>query len=249
MPSSIFPSFNRQVTELWDREWVHYLSTEQIFQHAAPASRLKLIGNLKGASPSVTYHTVLAADERYGNLDPLKVWCAGDAIIDRSVLELGCGCGSVGKQLALVCRDYLGLDYSELAIAIARGTSPPNCEFRHISDHEALDLKRGKYDVMVARHFFIHQNFDSALNVLRIAKFLLKPNGLVCADFYFGNPAVRQGVVYRAKSPLDPRYPSCGFEYSPQEMRELADAGGFKIRSTEIGRQQQRCFVMLESCS
>ena len=75
MPSSIFPPFDQEATELWDREWLHYLKTERMFPHLVPAERLTLIGSLTGASPSATYHTVLTADERYGELGPLKVWC------------------------------------------------------------------------------------------------------------------------------------------------------------------------------
>src|SRR5579872_4620009 len=215
-----------------------------MYQHLVPASGLGVVGELHGASPAQTYETVLTADKRYGSLGPLCIWCPGDDIVGRNILEIGCGCGFLGKQLGLVCEHYLGLDYSELALAIARGSSPSNCEYRHVSDGVTLTPQRARYDVALGRQFFIHQNFDSALMVLGIAAFLLKPGGLVCADFYCGNRLIPQGIVYPAKAALDPVNPSCGFEYSDQEVAELAAAWRFSVLSTTVDLDRQRKFVV-----
>ena len=244
--SSVFPAFDRELTERWDAEWLNYLGTESMYPHLVPASGLRLVGKLEGASPAQTYETVLTADERYGPLGPLCIWCAGDNVLGRNVLEIGCGCGFLGKQLGLVCEHYLGLDYSELALAIARGASPSNCEYRRVSDGVTLEQHRARYDVAVGRQFFIHQNFENALMVMGIAAFLLKPGGLVCADFYCGNRQIPQGIVYPAKAALDPIHPSCGFEYSDEEIAELAAAQRFRILSMSLDMDRQRRFVIFE---
>jgi SAM-dependent methyltransferase len=245
--SSVFPIFDREVTERWDAEWLNYLSTESMYPHLVPAAGLSLIGNLQGAPPSQTYETVLTADARYGPLGPLGIWCPGDELVGRNVLEIGCGCGFLGKQLGLVCGHYLGLDYSELALAIARGASPSNCEYRHVCDGPALEPQRARYDVAVGRQFFIHQNFNSALTVMGIAAFLLKRGGFICADFYCANPLVPQGIVYPARAPLDPINPSCGFEYSDADVAELAAAHRLNVVSTSLDREKQRRFVIFET--
>ena len=247
LPSRIFPAFDPEIAQRWDHEWLNYLATENMYPHLVPATGLTLIGSLEGASAAATFNTVLAADQRYGALSPLKIWCPGDQIAGRKVLEIGCGCGFLGKQLGLVCELYLGLDYSELALAVARGASPPNCEYWHVSDQNALQGRRGQFDVMVSREFFIHQNFESALTVLGIAKFLLKPKGLVCADFYWANRLVPQGIVYAAKASLDPVNPSCGFEYAESEVTELAAAHDLTVLSMILDPERQRRFVLFET--
>jgi SAM-dependent methyltransferase len=176
----------------------------------------------------------------------LAIWCAGDDLIDRDVVEIGCGCGVLGKQFGTVARSYLGLDYSELALAIARGASPSNCTYGMPSDRKLLEPLAHSCDTLVGREFFIHQNLDQARRVLRIARHLIRPGGIICADFYHTNPDIPQGAVHPADSPLDPQYASAGFHYEPADTQLLADEFGLTIRSQDRDFERQRLFTIFE---
>jgi hypothetical protein len=101
-------------------------------------------------------------------------------------------------------------------------------------------------DTMVGRFFFIHQNFNNAMWVLKLLNLLLKQGGIVNADFYKANPKIPQGIVFPAKSPLSEKYPSCAFEYTESEVQELANNLGFKIIKTDFDQEMQRFFVRFE---
>ncbi|OKH18857.1 class I SAM-dependent methyltransferase [[Limnothrix rosea] IAM M-220] len=229
-------------TERWDREWITYFNTEDPspfllnFQRLKP--NLKIIKSLTKLSDKDVLKTSLV-----NSLPPLAIWSNGRDLVGKKVLEVGCGPGFLGKQLGLVCHSYLGIDYSQLALSIARLVSPSNCNYLHISDTESLLKQSSTIDTMVGRFFFIHQNFDNATWLLELANLLLKQDGIVNADFYKANLKTPQGVVFPAKSPLSEKYPSCAFEYTESEVQELADNHGFEIISTDIDREMQRLFV------
>ncbi len=152
----------------------------------------------------------------------------------------------LGKQLGFLCQNYLGIDYSQLALSIARLVSPDNCNYIHISDTQSIMEQANTIDTMVGRFFFIHQNFNNAMWVLKLLNLLLKQGGIVNADFYKANPKIPQGIVFPAKSPLSEKYPSCAFEYTESEVQELANNLGFKIIKTDFDQEMQRFFVRFE---
>ena len=53
-------------------------------------------------------------------------------------MELGCGCGNLGKLISRYAAHYLGADYSTLALKIARLVSPLNCSYVHVADRASL---------------------------------------------------------------------------------------------------------------
>lgn len=176
----------------------------------------------------------------------LNIWIPGKDLADKNVLEIGCGPGFLGKQIGLIAKSYLGIDYSKLALSIAKLVSPDNCDYIHISDFQNLADRADTIDTMVGRFFFIHQNFDNAIWVLKLARLLLKPGGAIAADFYKGNPEIEQGIVFPAKSPLSSQYPSCGFEYTEAQIQELAKITELKIVNIDRHLEMQRLFVRFE---
>src|SRR5581483_3182119 len=137
-------------------------------------------------------------------------------------------------------------DYSQLALSLARLLSPPGCTYLHLSQTEEIRKQRGRFDAMVGRFFFIHQNFDNATWLLHLARLLLRPGGHVHADFYRGDPDVPQGIIFPAKSPLSSVHASCAFEYTEEDAQALAKLTGFKVVKVQRHLPMQRLFVRFE---
>jgi 2-polyprenyl-3-methyl-5-hydroxy-6-metoxy-1,4-benzoquinol methylase len=233
-------------TRRWDREWINYFNTEvdpRVYLMDHPRmipiqETIDRVGTLSDEEMLVT--------QLFKNMLYLSIWVPGADLVDKAVLEIGCGQGYLGKQLAYVAHHFLGIDYSEFALSIARLVSPPNCVYLHLSQADEMLRHRATIDTMVARYFFIHQNFETARWVLQLAHLLLKPGGRVHADFYQGDPQVEQGIVYPARSKLETEQPSCAYEYSQADVRELAALTGFKVVHEQRHVPMQRLFVRLE---
>jgi len=232
-------------TERWDREWITYFNTEDPRNFLVDYQRLtknqQTIDNFNKLSEEEVLDICVCQD-----LPPLRIWIPGSDLVNKRVLEIGCGPGFLGKQMGFVAKNYLGIDYSKLAISIARLVSPSNCNYLHISDRKGIVNYANSMDTMVGRFFFIHQNFTNSAWVLKLAHLLLKPGGVVSADFYQANPDIEQGVVFPAKHALSQQYPSCAFEYSESEVQELATQCGFKIANIHRHLEMQRMFVRFE---
>lgn len=226
----------------WDKEWMHYFSTEDRFAHLRRYDRLVVNDDLQGKPAEQVFHSNLVIEDGDAAPGALRIWIEGEAILGRDVLEIGCGCGWLGKRLGLVAHSYLGLDYSEFAIAVARGVSPPNCRYLHLSDREPITGCAGAFDTMVGREFFIHQNYANASWVLKLGAFLLRPGGQVSADFYLPNRRIPQGVLHPARSPLDPVHASCAFLFDEKDLRSLAGEAGLALVDIVDRLDQQRRF-------
>lgn len=233
-----------EATRRWDREWLQYLSTESPKAHLATFDRLEIARNaaskLATKSAREVHGSVLAA-----GYSTLAIWVEGAALVGKRVLEIGCGCGYLGKQLGAIAAGYLGLDHSRFALHVGELTSPDNCVYAHLSDFDRIREHAGTMDTMVARYFFIHQNFASASWVLRLAAYLLKRGGRIGADFWLTNPKAPRGVVHPALHDLDSQHPSCAFEFTLPQIAELARVNGFELESQDEVLAQQRRFVTL----
>ena len=232
-------------TKRWDREWIEYFNTEDPKPFLADHRRLEINRKTVKELPTMLDKETIQTSI-FNGLPALAIWCNGSDLVGKKVLEIGCGPGFLGKQLGLVCESYLGIDYSQLALSIARLVSSENCNYVHISDTQSILEHANSMDTMLGRFFFIHQNFDNAAWVLGLANILLKSGGIVNADFYQANPHIPQGVVFPSKKPLSSQYPSCAFEYTESEVQELADQTGFKIIATYLDQKMQRLFVRFE---
>ncbi|MBE7555396.1 MAG: class I SAM-dependent methyltransferase [Anaerolineales bacterium] len=237
---------DQSLTDRWDREWLTYFLTENPRPFLVDHHHLRLIDNVRRKEAVEIYNTALVSVqgvEGLLSLGALGIWVKGADLVRKNVLEIGCGPGFLGKQLGMIAAAYVGIDYSKLALSIARLTSPPNCFYYHLADLSQITQHAGTMDTMVGRNFFIHQNYENLLWILQLAYMLLKPGGLMSADFYQGNPAIPQGVVHLARNKLDPRYPSCAFEFSIQEIEQAAKEAGFTVQNVTDNLDLQRRFV------
>jgi 2-polyprenyl-3-methyl-5-hydroxy-6-metoxy-1,4-benzoquinol methylase len=232
----------RRLSERWDREWIHYFQLEDPTPYLLPHERLTLAANITRLAPREVHGTRLTLEVA----KPLHIFMPGSHLASKRIFEVGCGPGLLCKQLGLIAIHVVGIDHSKLALHIARAVSPATCSYYHSSQVRKLRSLEGTFDCMVCRFFFIHQNYDNSLRLLRLARRLLRPGGLVGADFFQPDLTKEQGVYFPAKSALSQKHPSCGFVYSNGEVEELAAATGFRITTRWESRANQRLFVLLE---
>jgi SAM-dependent methyltransferase len=222
----------------WNGEWLAYLKDEwelQLTPYTAYPDK-----------PPLPDSPLELMKLRLGHGWPIALYCDRDALEGRRVLEMGCGCGNLGKLIGRYVDAYLGTDYSTLALKIARLVSPPNCAYVHVANGEGLAPYFGTLDTAISRFFWIHQNFQLAGWNLELLAKLLKAGGRLYADFYWPNPAVEQAVVFPPDHALSKAYPSATFHYSTDDVRRLVAGRPFRILREEVSPEMQRRYVVLE---
>jgi len=236
---------DEELSARWDREWLQYLAepTNNPRVYFVSHEGLKSISDLRDRTAEEVYNLHLFSEDRAGDLGPIRLWVNGNDIIGKKVLEIGCGAGFSGKQLSKFAAAYLGIDYSQLALQIARLTSPENCFFYHISDIDGIAAHKETVDLMVCRDFFIHQNYKTALTTVRLASGLLKPGGTLTADFFVENLEIGSPVTHPASSDLDGQFPSCAFVFSMEEISLLAQESGLVVEEVTDRKGLRRRFV------
>lgn len=124
---------------------------------------------------------------------------------DEQILDIGCGTGTLTRDIANALADKtrslcIGLDAAEKMIRIARIKSSkiPNIQF-DAAIAEALPYPSGKFDGIVSTFFFHHIHFELKKQVLAEVARVLKPGGrflIVDVDVpttWFGSLCARSG--------------------------------------------------------
>jgi SAM-dependent methyltransferase len=222
----------------WNDEWLAYLRSEweyQLAPHTAYPDK-----------PPLPDSPLDLLKLQLGHGWPIALYCDRDALEGRRVMEMGCGCGNLGKLIARYVDSYLGTDYSTLALKVARLVSPPSCSYVHVADRAGLAPFFGTIDTVIGRFFWIHQNFKLAGWNLEFLELFLKPGGRLYADFYWPNPKLEQAVVFPPDHALSRTYPSATFRYSGEDVRRLITGRPFRILREEVSPEMQRRYVVLE---
>jgi SAM-dependent methyltransferase len=222
----------------WNREWLDYLGREwesQLRHHSEYPDR-----------PPLPEEALALRRLSFGRGGPLDMYCHREWLLGRRVMELGCGCGNAGKLIASYVDRYLGVDYSPLALQIARLVSPSNCAYVQVADHQALRPFRGAIDTVVSRHFWIHQNLTLARHNLEYLEPFLRPGGRLYADFYWPDPERQQGVVFTPDHALSKAYPSATFRYTEADVARWLAGRPFRLLGQEVTLEAQRRYVVLE---
>ena len=118
-----------------------------------------------------------------GRIDRLKALIAASWIQPgQSVLEVGCGTGSLAAQMAERGASVLGIDVAEPMLDEAQRTAPA-AEFRHLSAVEVGKLGEDRFDRVVATLSLSELSEDELAVTLRGVARVLRPGGLlVIAD-------------------------------------------------------------------
>jgi SAM-dependent methyltransferase len=225
-------------TQRWNDEWLAYLRAEwqwQLVPHTAYPLTPALPADPKG---------LLALQLGYGG--PLSLYCDADALAGRRVLEMGCGCGNLGKLLGRYVAHYVGTDYSTLALAVARLVSPANCAYVHVADRAGIAPFLGNVDTIVGRYFWIHQNAELAGYNLDFLAGFAAVGARLYADFYWPDPNQDQGMVLRPEDALSRAFPSATFQYTLADVERLIAGRPWRILREEVVPAMQRRYVVLE---
>ena len=219
-------------TQRWDKEWIGYWSRHESYA-------FKYFLDLSSKTPQ-DFHfpregmSRMSAEELYNfkpfKYYPLAIWVEGALVPDSTIVELGCGPGQLGKVIAHFCNQYIGIDYSKLALYVAKLVSPSQCRYLHLSQYDEIEALGSSVDICVGRFFFGHQNLRNSLWILTLFNYLLRPGGIVSADFYASSPTKKKPmVVLSPEDELSPEYPSAVVEYTEDHIRDLAARCGFTI--------------------
>jgi SAM-dependent methyltransferase len=226
----------------WNDEWLAYLKTEWPWQLASYTEFRD--------TPPLPDSPLDMLKLRFGfgwHFDiPLNLYCDREALEGKRVMEVGCGCGNMGKLLGRYAETYLGSDYSTLALKVARLVSPANCHYVHVMDREGLAPFFGTIDTVVGRFFWIHQNLKLGRGNLEFMELFLKPGGRIYADFFWPNPDAEQFVVRTPDDHLSKTYPSAMFRYTSKDVLRLIEGRPFRVVREEISKDMQRRYVVLE---
>ncbi|MBN2491485.1 MAG: class I SAM-dependent methyltransferase [Planctomycetes bacterium] len=99
------------------------------------------------------------------------------------VLDLGCGVGRIGKEVAPRAGKWVGVDVSANMVALARERMHglPNVEVRVVSGADLAPIPTASIDKIYCHAVFIHMDKEDFYSYLVEARRVLKPGGL----FYF----------------------------------------------------------------
>ncbi len=100
------------------------------------------------------------------------------------VVEIGCGVGRVGKQLAPLCRKWIGCDVSPnmLELAAERLGGLGNVELHEITGFDLHPLADESADVVYSTVVFMHLEEWDRFNYVLEAHRLLRPKGRIFID-------------------------------------------------------------------
>jgi len=154
------------------------------------------------------------------------------------VLEIGCGIGRVGKQLASRCRKWIGCDVSPnmLKLAAKRLREFSNVELVEISGYDLKPIAESSVDLVYCTVVFMHleqwdrYNYvEEAFRVLRPGGQLFVDNANLCSDE--GWAVFEQHRQFRPDT-RPAHITQCS---TPQELQEYLKRAGFGEIETRLG--------------
>lgn len=139
---------------------------------------------------------------------------------DKKVLEIGCGLGRWAEFFHNRCEKYIGIDYSENLIKIAKKYfNYPNCYFKQLSatdiDENNLPVD-GQFDIIFITAVLLYLNDDEIIKMLEKINSLIHENSVIyirdtisildtrltLKDFYSIELEVNYNAIYRTEVEL-----------------------------------------------
>jgi SAM-dependent methyltransferase len=229
----------------WDKEWMRYFSIHKDYNfyfydmdtdHYALSYSLRQIAKF---SKKEMYSTKLFKNIASG------IWVPGIEVVGKKVVEMGCGPGIFGRIAGRFADKYVGIDISQFALHIARLTSPKTCQYVHLSEVSALREIVKTMDTSVSRNFFIHHNYSDSLWILRFLRDLIKPGGIISADFYYKPELVDGDRRRSATDSLNEEHPSSLFNFTNDDILRIAADLKLECVDIDIVPELERQFATL----
>lgn len=119
-----------------------------------------------------------------GQWTAAQVQAALDITQEDIVLELGCGIGRIGKELAIDCKHWIGADISENMIngAQQRLQSLNNVSFHTLPSNNLSVLEDASIDKAYSIAVFCHLDKEDLFNYLRELRRVVKPGGTIFVE-------------------------------------------------------------------
>jgi 2-polyprenyl-3-methyl-5-hydroxy-6-metoxy-1,4-benzoquinol methylase len=244
------PATLEAMRQRWDKEWIHYFRrAPEYFTDSSTADDQQVRERVNAVRGNLLAFAQSRPSEAISRANPIWHYWAVAAlpheIHGTQVADLGCGPGAIGRTMGHITSHFLGIDYAELPLAVARIVSPTNCTYICRRDTAALEQFYGTRTLVFSRSVFIHQNYAQARILAALASLLLKRGGHLIADFF--DPADKnledphqRGISRLAKDDLDPDKPTVGFFFNKQEIQTLGAECGFKVVFSEPVRDGTR---------
>jgi SAM-dependent methyltransferase len=171
-----------------------------------------------------------APAERHVARTVAKILRVADVSPDARILEIGCGFGALTRVLAARCREIVGLDVSEHAIARAREGDVP-CNVSFVKGDALSFAAPGKFDLVLALAVFEHFTAKEQKRFLDRARRWLAPGGRLALHV----PIAESWSAKRRTTRRDtdgPDYtgdPTHRATFSPATLRAAVARGGFRV--------------------
>jgi ubiquinone/menaquinone biosynthesis C-methylase UbiE len=154
------------------------------------------------------------------------------------VLEIGCGVGRVGVNLAPRCQEWVGADVSENMLRHAQHalTKQRNVSFVHLNGIDLSGIADNSFDVVYCTAVFMHLDEWDRFRYVCEAHRVLKPGGRVYYDnFCLTSPDGWD--LFEQMSKLDPaaRPPNISKSSTAEELRAYSIRAGFGDVRIRVG--------------
>jgi SAM-dependent methyltransferase len=236
----------------WDMEWIRYFRKIEAPSYWAVygdgnAKIAEMIKeNIINKSRDDVFQTKGLVSQK------LQLWYDSSDLIDMKVAEIGCGVGRVSRDLARVVNHYVGFDYSELAIYVAKCTGPSNFDYVGLSNTNLVSQYKDSRDTVIFRNFFIHNPIENVGWILKLCNYLLKNGGCAVIDTYWPdedheNRVSRNKVVNASLGKQE--FPSMLYLFEPDDIIKLIEDNGFSIADNKISTKPPRKFYRIVKSS
>jgi SAM-dependent methyltransferase len=230
-------------TARWDKEWMRYFSLGKeywfYFYDMSSSHYALTVGPAKIA----TFSCEEMFSTKFYKQIVGAVWANGSDLVNKDILEIGCGPGVFGRVSGRFATSYTGIDVSRFALYIARLTSPATCRYFHLYDRTQLAELAKSFDTCLGRHFFIHHNYEDSLWILRLLRDLTRDGGLILADFFCDSASLDGNRRVTALDSLREEHPSALFSFWDEDVQRLASDAGLHCERIEHRAELQRRFV------
>jgi ubiquinone/menaquinone biosynthesis C-methylase UbiE len=156
---------------------------------------------------------------------------------DDVVLEIGCGIGRVGEELAPLCRQWIGCDVSPAMLehARARLAGQANVSLVEVSGFDLQPIAASTVDLVYCTVVFMHLDEWERYGYVLEAARVLRPGGRLYIDNFTLTTDEGWRVFEEVRLAFPRRKPSHVSKAStPQELEVYLRRAGFEAASVEV---------------